>query len=71
MEARINSPEELGALVRRRRTAHRLTQTQLAVVAGTTLRLVSEIERGKATVQLDTVMRVLGALGLELAAHSR
>ncbi len=71
MEQRINDPKALGALVRSRRRELGLTQTQLAGVAGTTLRFLSELERGKKTAQLDGVMRVLGALGLDLVARSR
>jgi y4mF family transcriptional regulator len=71
MEATIDNPQALGEIVRARRRSHGLTQVQLAGVAGTTIRLVSEIERGKASVQLDTLTRVLEALGLELVARSR
>jgi HTH-type transcriptional regulator/antitoxin HipB len=71
MEAPTDNPQALGEIVRARRRAHGLTQVQLAGVARTTIRLVSEIERGKPSVQLDTLTRVLEALGLELVARSR
>lgn len=67
----IDSPRALGALIRRRRKEAGLTQTQLADVARTTLRLVSELERDKPTAQLDGVFRILGALGIELEARTR
>jgi len=71
MERRIDTAERVGEVVRDRRHQLGLTQTQLAGAAGTTLRVLSEIENGKATVQLDTLMRLLRALGLELVARTR
>jgi len=66
----IDSPEALGDLIRRRRKELGLNQTDLADVARTTLRFVSELERGKPTAQLDGVLRVLAALGLKLDARA-
>lgn len=54
--------------MRRARKAHGLTQFQLAGLAGTGLRFVSELERGKQSVALDKVLAVLAALGLRLQA---
>ena len=67
----IESPEVLGPLIRSRRKELALTQTELADVAGTTLRFISELERGKPTAQLDGVLRVLAALGIRLEATPR
>ena len=67
----IDDSQALGRLIRERRTTLELTQTELADVARTTLRFVSELERGKSTAQLDGVLRVLAALGLQLEARMR
>jgi y4mF family transcriptional regulator len=67
----IDSYEVLGPLIRRRRQELGLNQTELAGVAGTSLRFVSELERGKRTAQLDGVLRVLAALGIRLEASTR
>ena len=67
----VRNPEELGRLIRRRRHELGMTQTAVADVARTTLRFVSELETGKRTAQLDGVMRVLAALGIELGARWR
>lgn len=67
----IDSPEALGAVVRRRRKELNLTQTQIADVAVTTLRFVSELERGKPTAQIAGVFRILSALGIRLDARTR
>lgn len=63
------SPEALpgiGATVRQARRAHGLTQTQLAGLAGTGLRFISELERGKPNVALDKTLAVLAVLGLRV-----
>jgi HTH-type transcriptional regulator/antitoxin HipB len=71
MTTRIQTPEQLGGLVRGRRAALRLTQEDLAAVAGVTPRLLGEVERGKPTAQLAGLLRILAALGLELYAGPR
>ncbi len=71
MEARIHSPDELGQAVRERRKFLRLTQEELAAVASVTPRLLGEVEHGKPTAQLDGVLRILAALGLDLYARTR
>lgn len=67
----IDNPRQLGELIRRRRRELGLTQTEVADVADTNLRFVSELERGKPTARLENVMRVLATLGIELEARSR
>lgn len=52
--------------MRQRRKANRLTQRGLAELAGVGARLVSELERGKATLRLDAVNRVLAVFGKRL-----
>jgi len=70
-EGRIQNPEELGARIRQRRTDLRLTQEELAAVAMVTPRLLGEVERGKKTAQLDGLLRILAALGLDLYLQRR
>ena len=71
MENRIQTAEELGAQIRARRKALRVTQDELAAVARVTPRLLGEVERGKASAQLDGVLRILAALGLGLVVKTR
>lgn len=59
-------PPSLGAVVRSRRRALRLTQEDLADIAGVGLRLVHEVEHDKDTVRLNNLVRLLRALGLHL-----
>lgn len=56
----------IGLAVRKARKKHSLTQSQLAGLAGTGLRFVSELERGKPNVALDKTLAVLAVLGLRL-----
>jgi y4mF family transcriptional regulator len=56
----------IGAFVRERRKANRMTQQQLAELAGVGKRFVSEIERGKNTVRVDAANRVLAVFGKTL-----
>ncbi len=68
---RFATPAELGAALRARRKAFGLTQGELADAAGTSLRLVSELERGKANARLESVLKLAAELGLELYARPR
>ena len=63
--------EDLGSEVRRLRRAAGLTQVQLAELVGVGPRLIGELERGKATIRLDSVERVLAAFGKRLAVVER
>lgn len=62
------SAQQIGSLVRHRRQANHLTQRELSELAGVGVRLVSELERGKATLRMDAVNRVLTVFGLILGA---
>ncbi|MCY1676791.1 helix-turn-helix transcriptional regulator [Pseudarthrobacter sp. SL88] len=57
--------------VRARRTSLRLTQRDLADMAGVSERFVRFVERGKPSVQLDSLLAVLDTLGLELRIADR
>ena len=59
----IKSPKALGDALRSARKQLGLTQPQLALVAGVGVRFIVDLEGGKSTVRLDSVMRVIDALG--------
>ncbi len=63
----IRSARELGALVRLARLRLDMTQTEAAICCGVGRRFYIELENGKTTLQLDKVLTVLDALGLNLA----
>jgi transcriptional regulator with XRE-family HTH domain len=60
-----------GALLRQTRERHGLSQRRLARRAGTTQAVVSRIERGLTSPSLDTVERLLAAMGWELDVRLR
>lgn len=57
------SPKSIGQFVRDRRLASSLTQQELGELAGVGTRLISELERGKTTLRMDAVNRVLRVFG--------
>ena len=67
----VNSPHVLGRAVRDARRTLKLSQTELGLRVGLTQVTVSRIERGAGRATLDTLLRVLAALGLELALQHR
>ncbi|MGB0713208.1 MAG: helix-turn-helix transcriptional regulator [Gammaproteobacteria bacterium] len=67
----IDSVSELGVSVRDRRKAQGATQAQCAALCGVGVRFISELENGKATMELGKVLHVLKCLGLELSVRPR
>lgn len=62
----LETPEEFGALIRRRRKALRLTQAELALTINVGPRFIAELEAGKATCQLGKALAVAHAVGVRL-----
>jgi len=56
----------LGQAIREHRRTAGLTQPELAQLAGVGKSSVFDIEKGKSTVRLETLLRVLAALNMEL-----
>ncbi len=56
---------EVGKLVRTTRASLGLTQQSLALAAGTGLRFIIDLERGKPTCQLQKALTVLDTLGIQ------
>ncbi len=63
---KLNSVQDVAAAVRGRRQALRLSQGELASMAGVSRDWMNYFEGGKPTVELAHVLRVLDALGLRL-----
>lgn len=62
--------KEIPALVRTHRKKIALSQAALANLAGVGKTVIFDLEHGKMTVQLDTLLRVFGALNIELRFSS-
>lgn len=61
------SVEEVGKAVRIARRSLGVTQRQVALAAGTGLRFVIDLEKGKPTCQLGKTLAILDTLGVEVA----
>lgn len=70
-KGKLRTAAEIGALVRETRKAQGISQEQLAGVANTGVRFVSDLENGKPSIQVDKMIQVLEALGLGLYAMNR
>ena len=68
---RVENADELGRLVRKRRRELRLTQAELAAFCGTSVRFLSELERGRATAGIGLVLHVLASLSLDVDVSPR
>ncbi len=67
----IKSAKDIGKIVARYRKIQRLTQIELAGLAQTGTRFISELENGKSTIQFDKAMHVLDLLGIDILAKER
>jgi len=68
---RVGSAAELGRLLRGRRRHLGHTQAEAAALCGVGIRFLSELERGKPTVEVDRALRVAQRLGLEVWLGAR
>ncbi len=67
----IRHSNDLGELLRRARKHQGLRQVDVATRASVRQALVSELETGATRAKLDTVIKVLAALDLDLAIVPR
>jgi HTH-type transcriptional regulator/antitoxin HipB len=64
----LRSAKEFGILVRSERERRGWSQSELAGKVGVSLPWISQFERGKATAQIDLVLKTLAALEIRLWA---
>lgn len=64
-------PELLANILRKHRKAAGLSQLQLAQLAGIGKTAVFDLEKGKETVQLDTLRKVLAVLNIKVILTSQ
>jgi len=62
----MNIIDDIASTVRYFRKQSGLSQQQLAELAGVGKTVVFDIEKGKATVQLNTLLKVLDVLNIQL-----
>lgn len=68
---KIDSPVELGEIIRGKRRADSLTQAEAAALCGVGTRFLSELEKGKPGTELGKVLQVLQGLGLDFYIAGR
>ena len=66
----LESPVDVGRLIQAERKRQKLSQLQLAGLANTGIRFISDLENGKGTVQLQKLLAVISALGLSMFIYS-
>ena len=62
----LDNAKSFGEMVKKYRKRQGATQTQLAAIANTGIRFISDLENGKPTVQLDKALRVAKILGIKI-----
>jgi transcriptional regulator with XRE-family HTH domain len=70
-QRKITSDADIGELIRERRKATNMSQSMLASLTGVDQGNLSKIERGEATGNLDTYLRLLNALGVDMMGMIR
>jgi len=62
--------QELLEVIRMHRKAAKLSRVQLAEIAGVGKTVIYDIEKGKETIQLDTLRKILRVLNIKIVLTS-
>lgn len=62
----MSEPDKIATIIKIHRKAANLTQIQLAELAGVGKTVVFELEKGKETVKLNTLRKVLKVLNIDM-----
>jgi len=63
---RLRLVKYLGKAIQNTRKKKNMRQSDLADITGTSVKFISDVERGKETIQMDKAFVLLRALGLKL-----
>jgi HTH-type transcriptional regulator/antitoxin HipB len=63
-------PQELADVIKMHRKAAKLSRAQLAEVAGVGKTVIYDIEKGKETIQLNTLRKILKVLNIKFEITS-
>ena len=66
MTSAVATVKDLGNAIREARSAMKLRQAEAALLCGVGVRFLSDLERGKDTVRMSAVLKVIQGLGLTL-----
>ena len=67
----IHDISDIGMKVREKRRAKGMTQRDLALWCGVGVRFLSELERGKPTLEISKAIKVLAMLGMDIHIEDR
>ena len=68
---RLRYPSDIGHTINAERQSRQMTQAEFAAEVGVSRKWLSEVENGKATVELGLVLAVFRKLELDLVAAER
>lgn len=68
---RVVNTAMLGEMIRKQRKDKGLTQKQLTELTGLSSSFISDVENGKATVELGKVIQIINVLGLNMDINVR
>ncbi|AIA31102.1 helix-turn-helix transcriptional regulator [Leptospirillum ferriphilum] len=68
---RIHSTDDLGAILKARRKKQKMTQSDLAALAGTGVRYIVDLENGKPTARIGPALKLIEWLGLEVTIQEK
>jgi y4mF family transcriptional regulator len=71
LKNRITTAADIGTIVRKIRKEDGLTLANAAALCDVGYRFMSDLENGKETVQVEKVLKVLAALGLNMTIEAR
>lgn len=63
-------PLQIGKMIRFHRKKSGLSQLQLAELSGLGKTVIFDIEKGKMTIQFDTLLKILHVLNIKIEFHS-
>ena len=68
---KITDSEGLGNIIRNRRKELKYTQAFLSEYTGLSVSFISDVERGKPTVEIGKVIQLISILGLDINIYVR
>lgn len=68
---KITDSKSLGQAIRMRRKELHYTQAYLAEFTGFSISFISDLERGKATAEIEKTLRLIHILGMDVLIEKR
>jgi len=66
----VRNSDEIGEIIRLHREKANLTQLELAELSGVGKTVIFDIEKGKSTVKLETLLKIFRSLNISVALGS-